>query len=131
MGPRRRHGWGPLRAGTVLLVVLGLLGLLFPAAPARPAPWRPVHSITLPDAAPVLPDGPNRELFQAHCELCHSSRLVLTQPRMSEKQWGAIVHKMITTYGAPTYGASPTPDQQRVFEQAIVAYLMSVRGTGP
>jgi hypothetical protein len=123
------------------MLVLGLLGVLLPAAagrgrgapvpPGRSALWGPVYSIALPDVAPVLPDGPNRQLVQAHCQLCHSPRLILTQPRLPEEEWGKVVHKMLTAYGAPTYGASLTKEQQQAFEQAIVAYLMAVRGAEP
>jgi hypothetical protein len=123
------------------MVVLGLLGGLLPTAGGRgrgapvasqnAASPRPLRSISLPDAAPVLPDGPNRDLVQAHCTLCHSPRLILTQPRLSEKKWGEVVRKMVTAYKAPVYGADATPEQQRAFEQAVVAYLMSVRGAQP
>jgi hypothetical protein len=78
-----------------------------------------VHSITLPDAEPAIPEGPNRTQFQAYCRLCHSPRLPLTQPRLSQEKWAGVVSKMVKTYGAPI-----PPDQ----EPAIVAYLTAVRG---
>ena len=78
-----------------------------------------VHSITLPDAAPVLPEGPNRVQFQAYCRLCHSTRLPLTQPRLSQDKWAAVVSKMVKTYGAPI------PPEE---EAAVVTYLTTVHG---
>jgi hypothetical protein len=116
-----------LWAGGALVAVLALLGAALPAAsPADTSPRAEsvtargmVHSITLPDAAPALPEGPNRAQFQAYCRLCHSTRLPLTQPRLTQEKWAAVVTKMVKTYGAPI-----PPDQ----ESAIVAYLTAVRG---
>jgi hypothetical protein len=47
---------------------------------------------------------------------------VLTQPRLSEKKWGEVVHKMVAVYGAPI-----TPEEER----AVVAYLIAIRGAAP
>jgi hypothetical protein len=79
-----------------------------------------VYAIDLPyDEPPHVPPGPNREQFTAYCRLCHSPRLVLTQPRLSENRWREVVRKMATVYGAPI-----PPDQ----EPAVITYLMAVRG---
>ena len=67
-----------------------------------------------------MPPGPNVEQFTAYCRLCHSPRLVLTQPPLTNKQWGAVVKKMVTVYGAPI------PPSQ---EPDIIAYLTAVRGS--
>jgi hypothetical protein len=131
MGPTMLPGegrrWAPLWAGGALVGALALLAAGIPAAsPAGASPTGEavtsrgmVHSITLPDAPPAIPDGPNRPQFQAYCRLCHSPRMALTQPRMSQEKWSAVVTKMVKTYGAPI-----PPDQ----EPAIVAYLTAVRG---
>jgi len=74
------------------------------------------------DEPPCVPPGPNRAQFTAYCRLCHSPRLVLTQPRLSEKKWAEVIRKMVAVYGAPI-----PPDQ----EPAVVAYLMAVRGPDP
>jgi hypothetical protein len=104
-----------------------MLVLAVPSA-GRPGSPRPVvapaggtlYAIELPDDEPPhVPPGPNREQFTAYCRLCHSPRLVLTQPRLSEKKWGEVVRKMVTVYGAPI-----PPDQER----SVVAYLMAVLG---
>jgi hypothetical protein len=116
-----------LWAGGALVGALAILVAALPAAtPADTSPPAEsvtsrgmVHSITLPDAAPAIPEGPNRAQFQAYCRLCHSPRLPLTQPRLTQDKWAAIVTKMVKTYGAPI-----PPDQ----EPAIVAYLVAVRG---
>jgi mono/diheme cytochrome c family protein len=79
----------------------------------------PVVAISLPVADPVVPPGPHREQFVTSCSVCHSPRLVFTQPHLSEKQWTATVTKMVAIYGAPI-----TPAQ----EKEIVTYLSSVPG---
>jgi hypothetical protein len=119
--PRYASGRRSLAATAGLVVVLGLLGAALPAAD-----WQPyrdqVHAVTLPELPPVLPDGPHQGLFAAQCRLCHSPRLVLTQPRLSAKQWTAVVAKM-----ANTYGALIPPEQQK----DIVDYLTAVHGDRP
>jgi hypothetical protein len=130
----RRKRWPTLAAGTALLLLLALLALAVPsrgttrARLSTPATGTqaacsqvhgPIYAIQLPQADPDVPPGPNREQFTALCRLCHSPRLVLTQPRFPEKKWGEVVHKMAAVYGAPI-----PPDQ----EKAIVAYLKAVRG---
>ncbi len=125
MQPTGQRRWAPLWAGGALLGVLALLGVALPAAtaPEECVPSRgTVYSITLPDAAPMLPDGPNRPQFQAYCRLCHSPRLVLTQPRLTQDKWAGVVSKMVKTYGAPI------PPEQ---EPDIVAYLTAVHGLQP
>ena len=119
-----------------LVLVLALLGVWVPSADRRRGPKGDaadvsveaertdssgmVRAISLPDMWPAIPDGPNRAQFQALCRLCHSPRLVLTQPRFPEKKWAEVVHKMVAVYGAPI-----PPEEER----AIVQYLTVVRGT--
>jgi hypothetical protein len=89
--------------------------------PPKPAADKQVVSIELPfeDPATYVPAGPNVAQFTAYCRLCHSPRLVLTQPRLPEKKWAEVVKKMVVTYGAQI-----PPDQ----EPLLVQYLMTVRG---
>jgi hypothetical protein len=121
---RRRALW----AGAALVLILAVLGVAVTSAgsPGRTdgrLPGEAVTAITLPyEEPPHIPPGPNLAQFTAYCRLCHSPRLVLTQPRLPEKQWGAVVHKMVAVYGAPI-----PPDQ----EPALVAYLMAIRGPDP
>jgi len=124
----RRHRWGPLAVVGALVGVLALTAAALPCAHPRdhrataspPLGHDRVYSIALPDLPPTLPDGPNRPQFQAYCRLCHSPRLVLTQPRLPRDKWSAVVKKMVNVYKAPI------PADQ---EDAVIAYLMAVRGS--
>jgi hypothetical protein len=79
----------------------------------------PVQMIVLPHEEPELPSGPHQRTFAVSCTICHSPRLVMTQPPFPRKQWADVVQKMVKTYGAPI-----TPQAQ----EQIVDYLMTVRG---
>jgi hypothetical protein len=68
------------------------------------------------------PPGPHRDRFEANCKVCHSARLVFTQPRLPEKKWQDVVRKMVAAYGAPL-----SPDEER----EIVSYLLAVHGPPP
>ena len=127
-GAGNPHG----RSLAALAVVVGILVVLAAAVPSAVRPGRPssadrrppdplVHSIALPDAWPAIPDGPNRPQFEALCRLCHSPRLVLTQPCLTEPKWAEVVHKMVAVYGAPI-----APEQER----EIVAYLTAIQVKG-
>jgi hypothetical protein len=83
------------------------------------APRSPVTSITLPFEEPALPPGPHQRDFQVACTVCHSTRLVMTQPPFTKAQWTTTVKKMVDTYGAPL---SPA-DQAKTVE-----YLTAVLG---
>ena len=83
------------------------------------APASPVVAITLPYEEPELPPGPHLHEFQVGCTVCHSTRLVMTQPPFSKTQWEGSVKKMVTAFGAPL-----SPDDQA----RIVDYLVAVRG---
>lgn len=83
----------------------------------------PVYKIELPHRDPVLaPPGPHSEKADTLCIQCHSLRLVLNQPRLSEKKWGDVVHKMVVAYGATL-----SPENER----DLVVYLNSIRGLQP
>jgi hypothetical protein len=71
---------------------------------------------------PSMPLGPSHAQLTASCGLCHSRRLVLTQPLLTEQQWKAVVHKIVAVYGAPLSPAE---------EASVVEYLMAVRGRTP
>jgi hypothetical protein len=93
-----------------------------PPAPAPATESGPVRRIDLPHDEPELPPGANRGRVQVSCTLCHSLRLVLTQPRLNGKQWAAVVHKMVAVYGAPL------SEEQ---EKEIVAYCETLPGVQP
>ena len=90
------------------------------AKPSKhPPPSKQVTSITLPDySAKPLP-GPDVEVYQKNCLLCHSSRYVAMQPNFSRSTWEKEVKKMVDAYGATI----PEADQPK-----IVDYLVAVRG---
>lgn len=92
-----------------------------PAPTAVPSGDRVVH-IDLPHENFPVPPGPHREQFQVNCTVCHSPRLAFTQPPLAEKQWQAVVHKMVAVYGAPL-GAED--------EREIVTYLTAVHSQTP
>lgn len=79
-----------------------------------------VHEITLPQYSPDDLPGPNQNIYQQRCLLCHSSRYVLMQPAFSRTVWEKEVKKMVDMYGAPI-----SPDDQ----QQIVKLLSSDSGT--
>ena len=125
---RPRHSQ---RVAIVLTVVVGVIATAVaylgtrenPQAPAPPpAPagtTLPVQAVVLPQDDPELPPGPHQRTFATSCTICHSTRLVLTQPPFPRKEWVEVVHKMVKTYGAPI-----TPEAQ----EQIVDYLATVRG---
>lgn len=78
-----------------------------------------VHSVELPASQHEMPAGPNLEVYNANCVICHTNRYVTMQPKFTRKTWEAEVTKMANVYGAPV-----APEQQKL----IVDYLMSVRG---
>src|ERR1043165_1809007 len=89
-------------------------------APKNVASLHPmITRIELPYDDPPIPPGPHRDEFRVACTVCHSPRLVFTQPPLSEKQWQAVVHKMVAVYGAPLSGEDETK---------IVQYLARVHG---
>jgi hypothetical protein len=90
-----------------------------PVSPPTAAATLSVESVVLPHDDPVLPSGPHQRTFVTSCTICHSTRLVMTQPPFARKQWVEVVHKMVKTYGAPI---GPETEEQ------IVDYLSTVRG---
>jgi len=76
---------------SLLLVVL--------ATPALPAD----KTITMPSDSTyaALAPGGGREVTQRQCVSCHSTDYIVMQPRGGEKQWSAVVTKMIKVFGAP------------------------------
>jgi cytochrome c5 len=120
-----------LRVAIVMTVFVGVIATAIayvgtrerpqaPEPPATPAVTAlPVETIVLPHEDPELPPGPHQQTFATSCTICHSTRLVMTQPPFPRKQWQEVVHKMVKTYGAPV-----TPEAQ----EQITEYLTTVRG---
>jgi cytochrome c5 len=122
----------PQRVAILLTVIVGVIATAVayqgtrestrapvspPAAPASTT--LPVETIVLPHDEPELPSGPHQQTFATSCTICHSTRLVMTQPPFPRKQWAEVVHSMVKSYGAPI---APEAEEQ------IVDYLMAVRG---
>jgi hypothetical protein len=105
-------------------VVVSYVGITRPSLemppPIQPAPSPDAEvRIDLPHQEFPVPPGPHRERFLLSCTICHSPRLVFTQPLFPETKWKEVVHKMVAVYGAPF-----TPDD----ESQIVNYLTTVHG---
>ena len=121
----------PQKVAIVLTVLVGVIATVVayfgtrqnPQPPPLPLPApavvTTVETIVLPHEEPELPPGPYQRTFATSCTICHSTRLVLTQPPFPRKQWTEVVHKMVKTYGAPITAEA---------EEQIVDYLTTVRG---
>ena len=77
-----------------------------------------LHSVStrLPDPGRRFPGGNSADAINNNCLACHSTGMVLTQPKMSRAEWQAEVDKMRNTYKAPI-AAAAVP--------AIVDYLVN------
>lgn len=97
--------------------------ILITSTPENPLassePQGPVYTLVLPHDPPELPPGPHRENVAASCTICHSTRLLMNQPRFPREKWSEVVHKMTAVYGAPI-----SPEE----ETLLVDYLVAVRG---
>jgi len=117
----RLNPWGLLLlvflfgAGGVVTYV-GIQDRALPSGP--PGPSAAPESLPLPQDEPAIPPGPNREQFATACITCHSTRLIMNQPPLTEAQWTASVRKMVSAYGA----VIPPP-----LEKEIVAYLVALQ----
>jgi sulfite dehydrogenase (cytochrome) subunit B len=81
-----------------------------------------IERITLPQVPTEIPKGPNMQVYEKNCLICHSARYVITQPRFSRAAWQSEVKKMVDSYGA-----SISPADQAL----IVEYLVAVKGSEP
>jgi len=78
-----------------------------------------VQRIVLPQYPGEIVPGPNVQVYEKDCLLCHTARYVSMQPRFSKAVWQGEVKKMVDVYGAPI----PEADQAQ-----IVEYLLAVKG---
>ena len=117
-------------AGAIICLVVLAMGLFAAATAAQQAgngaapkaakaAKNPVQEISLPQYPPELPAGPNLDVFQNKCLLCHSARYVTMQPRFSRTVWEKEVKKMVDAYGA----SISAPEQVQ-----IVDYLVAIKG---
>jgi mono/diheme cytochrome c family protein len=95
---------------------LGLAVLaLASAAAAGPIRYTP------PPETATLATGPNLDLAQAHCALCHSVDYITTQPRNFANPravWTAEVAKMRKAYGA----SLSDEDAAKIVDYLVAAY---------
>ena len=75
-------------------------------------------TVLLPYDDVELPSGPHVQTFQTACVICHSPRLALNQPTLSQEKWTEVVHKMVAVYGEPIVPAD---------ERLIVEYIVAVQ----
>lgn len=83
-----------------------------PPAPEGPGPGRETSLPELGTQLAPLPRGPGKALAEKDCLRCHSSD-ILRQQRLTEKQWTAVINKMIGW-------GSEVPELQKA---ALIAYL--------
>ncbi len=113
--------WNIVRALALAALIAGPLMVesQLPSAGAPKPAASQVQRITLPQIpADILP-GPNLQVYEKNCLICHSARYVTMQPRFSRAVWQAEVKKMADVYG----GSISEADQA-----LIVEYLVAVRG---
>lgn len=67
---------------------------------SAPLPFRNA-SIELPADGRTFPEGPGAELVNGNCLACHSSGMVLNQPRLSAATWRDEIEKMRHIFLAP------------------------------
>ncbi len=91
--------------------------LLLAGCAKPPAPFAFANaSVTMPEPAVALPEGPNVALVTASCTACHSADMFLYQPKLGTEGWRKNIDKMRTVYKANIDPAD---------EPKIVAYLLS------
>lgn len=75
----------------------------------------------LPPETARLAPGPNEDLAEGYCSVCHSVDYITTQPRNladPRKFWSAEVTKMRKAYGADI----PDADAGKIVEYLVAAY---------
>jgi hypothetical protein len=81
-------------------------------------------SIELPVADAMFGDiagGPSADAINNNCLACHSTEMVMTQPRLTPAEWAAEVSKMRSVYKAPVAAED---------DAAIIAWLVAMQA-GP
>src|ERR1700750_2600610 len=102
--------------GMAALIVSSVIGLSqAPSGNPSQVESGGAQRITLPKIpAEVLP-GPNLQVYEKDCLLCHSARYVSMQPLFSKTVWQSEVKKMIDAYGATISDA----DQAMIVEYLV------------
>lgn len=84
-----------------------------------PKGYMEVRNVQFPIDEGTFPQVKGYDKFAASCTICHSKRYIEMQPNFTKVAWAKVVHKMITTYGAPI---SDTDAAE------IVEYLATIKG---
>jgi len=92
------------------------------AASAPLDPHLKKQVVELPASSSLFPEGEGASIANSQCLVCHSTEMVLFQPRRTEAQWRETINKMRNVYGA----AIPV-DQT----DPLAAYLTSVVAREP
>ncbi len=74
------------------------------------------ESVTVPGPGSFF-KGPNVEILNSNCLMCHSAGFVERQPTMSLASWTAEVTKMQKAFGAPIASADIPTIAQALFSQ--------------
>jgi len=94
------------------------------AAPPRHEPGA-VYSVPYyPLHRPQLAPGEGKELVEAYCNTCHSTRYITMQPPLPAATWEAEVNKMIQTFGM----AIPESDVPKIIKYLQTHYTPEGRG---
>lgn len=113
---------------TFLLIILGVLGWRW-LAHLPPSVTKTETSVsaagvtlnaqtlTLPEDKAAFPAGPGTDLLVVNCTGCHSSEMILTQPKLAADKWQATIDKMRKAYHAPV---APADDAK------IIAALLAL-----
>ncbi len=84
-----------------------------------PADYMEARNVQFPVDQGVFPQMKGYDKFAASCTICHSLRYIEMQPNFPKTTWAKVVHKMVTTYGAPISDADA---------DEIIDYLATIKG---
>src|SRR5258708_40269612 len=111
-----------MRALLILRIGFSLFATAATLSPAHaagaPKSFTSVN-LDLPFGDSMFPDGPGSDAINNDCLACHSTDMVLHQPRLPRATWQAEVTKMRDAYKAPV------SDEDAA---AIVDYLARAKG---
>jgi cytochrome c5 len=105
----------------VFIAVLALIALCLTTIAIAETGDSKVHSITLPTVEVKMKDGAGKDKVEQYCNMCHSLDYITSQPKLTAKQWGDTVHKMVEKYGAPV----PEADAKEITQYLIDQYGVS------
>lgn len=90
-----------MRSNAVAILVFGLMSV----GPVVLAADGGVVSITLPAPDNMFKPGPNSDLANTVCTICHAVDYIYTQPPLAKDKWTATIKKMQQKFGCPVQDA--------------------------